>query len=351
MKNCLKPLFLSALWLSWTVLPVTSVAQHFHSDHKVIYDQDNRVESLDHPNPLLREYAHSVAGMVRKYFLYDSPPRQSKKFEDFRDDLLTVLGQDFLIENEEFFSSAYRSYLKTSAFPGEVTTVADLAYFHLDKERTLQRNMRVCAHERFAKQVVLSQCTGFLIADDLLMTAGHCMQTESHCKNFKWIFGHYQGVDKVLRDDVYGCQEVVSSRLTASVFSTRDYAIVRLDRKVKNRKPLPLNIAGHVEVGEELALIGHPSGLPMKTADNAQVTRRRINFFYANLDSYSGNSGSPVINTRTGEVEGILIQGAKDYDITENGCYVSARKVSTRRGADEKVFRINRIPDLAELIE
>lgn len=342
---------MSTCWVLQIVMPTTSFAQHFHSDHKVIYDQDNRHESLSHPNPVLREYAHSVAGMVREYFLHDNPPVKPKNFDSFRDELLKILGQDFISDNEEFFSNAYRSYLKTNTLPGKTSAAKDEQYFHLDPDRTLQRNLRVCSEERFAQQIVLSQCSGFLIADDLLMTAGHCMQTESHCKNFKWVFGHFEGADKILRDDVYGCKEVVSRRLTASIFSTRDYAIVKLDRKVKDRKALPLRLDGSVDIGEDLALIGHPSGLPMKTADNAQVTRRRINFFYANLDSYSGNSGSPVINTRTGDVEGILIQGAQDYTMTDRGCYVSATKEDTRRGADEKVFRITRIPDLEELLQ
>lgn len=343
------PLFISTVGL-WLCLS-SAFAQHFHPDHKVIYDEDNRVESLEHPDARLRDYAQSVAGMVRDYHLLAKPKVAPKEFNDFRDELLTILGQDFVQENTEFFDRAYSSYVSERKSQAIDLKVTEDKYFYLDKSRTLQRNMRVCATERFAQQEVLSNCTGFLVGEDLLMTAGHCVQTESQCENFKWVFGHFDGVDKIAKKDVYSCKEVISQKLTASIFSTRDYAIIKLDRKVKDRAPLPLKKDGWVDIGEDLAVIGHPSGLPMKTADNARVTRRRINFFYANLDSYAGNSGSPVINVNSGLVEGILIQGANDYNYTDQGCYVSARLEGTRRGSDEKVFRIPRITDLEEILE
>lgn len=327
-----------------------SYAQHFHPEHKVIYDDDNRVESLEHPDARLRDYAQSVAGMVRDYHLLRTPKAALRDFAEFRDELLSILGEDFIAQNDEFFNRAYSSYVSDKLLSQAASPENDDDYFYLDEDRTLQRNLRVCSQERFAEQEILSSCTGFLVGEDLLMTAGHCVQSESQCKKFKWVFGHFSGAEKIAKKDVYSCKELVSQKLTASVFSTRDYAIIKLDRRVENRSPLPIRKEGWVEVGDDLAVIGHPSGLPMKTADNARVTKRRFNFFYANLDSYSGNSGSPVINVNSGIVEGILIQGANDYVPTDQGCYVSAKLQGTKKGSDEKVFRIPRITDLEDLI-
>ena len=47
------------------------------------------------------------------------------------------------------------------------------------------------------------------------------------------------------------------------------------------------------------------------------------NFFVANLDTYAGNSGSPVFNTDTGLIEGILVRGEQDFVFTQAGCYLS----------------------------
>jgi hypothetical protein len=42
----------------------------------------------------------------------------------------------------------------------------------------------------------------------------------------------------------------------------------------------------------------------------------------ANLDTYGGNSGSPVFNATNHQVEGILVRGENDF-VTNGSCYVS----------------------------
>ncbi|WP_420540401.1 S46 family peptidase (plasmid) [Paenibacillus polymyxa] len=48
-------------------------------------------------------------------------------------------------------------------------------------------------------------------------------------------------------------------------------------------------------------------------------------FFVANLDTYGGNSGSPVFNSDTHEVEGILVRGEDCTRTTEFAHLVSDR--------------------------
>ncbi len=63
-------------------------------------------------------------------------------------------------------------------------------------------------------------------------------------------------------------------------------------------------------------VLGHPSGLPTKFADGANVRDNSLApSFLANLDTYGGNSGSPVFNAQTREVEGILARGEADFVI------------------------------------
>jgi hypothetical protein len=61
----------------------------------------------------------------------------------------------------------------------------------------------------------------------------------------------------------------------------------------------------------------------MKIAPNASVRSNVfVDYFGANLDAFGGNSGSPVFNENTGEVEGILVRGYQDYG-WNGSCYVS----------------------------
>ena len=37
----------------------------------------------------------------------------------------------------------------------------------------------ICAKERFSKQISAANCSGFLVAPNILVTAGHCIKSES----------------------------------------------------------------------------------------------------------------------------------------------------------------------------
>ena len=137
-------------------------------------------------------------------------------------------------------------------------------------KRTLQ-DMGVCKNERFSQQITLPRYTGFLVAKDLIVTAGHCVTSASDCSNHKWVFDYTNDKEKIAKKDVYSCTKVMGQKLTAGIFATKDYAIVKLDRAVEGRTPLKLKMKGNPKKGTEIAVIGHPSGLPLKISGGARI--------------------------------------------------------------------------------
>lgn len=214
----------------------------------------------------------------------------------------------------------------------------------------------ICSHAAFANQGTAANCSGFLIADDILVTAGHCMKSQSSCDNYKWVFDYaYESSDitaniTVDNDNVYGCKEIIAQELNSQ--NKNDFAIVRLDRKVSNRASLKVRTSGKVSKTDELVVIGHPTGLPTKIADNAFV-RANTNdiYFVTNLDTFGGNSGSAVFNAQTGEVEGILVRGEQDYVYDwSKGCRVP-KECSEDGCRGEDVTRITNIPELMKIVK
>jgi V8-like Glu-specific endopeptidase len=122
-----------------------------------------------------------------------------------------------------------------------------------------------------------------------------------------------------------------------------DFAIVKLDRRVRNHLPLTLRSSGDVVIGNDLTVVGYPEGLPLKLAGGAQVRATgAAGFFTANTDTYGGNSGSAVVNTLTHQVEGVLVWGEKDFEWTQKGCARSYRcKADACRGED--ITRISEV--------
>jgi len=180
----------------------------------------------------------------------------------------------------------------------------------------------LCADEPYGDQPVPGFCSGFMVGDDLIATAGHCISKVRDCQTTSFIFNyHVPGADGapawVPADDVYECAEIVGSVNKWS----NDYAVIRVDRPIVGHTAIPLRRTGAVESDDAvagLAVIGHPVGLPAKLADNSWITdASHPYYFQSNLDVYGGNSGSAVVSlTNAGDLyltEGILVRGNYDW--------------------------------------
>ena len=181
----------------------------------------------------------------------------------------------------------------------------------------------LCSTEPYRTQPSSAFCTGFLVGPNLIATAGHCLDA-STCATTRFVFGFRMDSATSVRstfpsDDVYSCAQVVARVET----STNDYAVVRLDRDVVGHTPLKIRRAGKIALNAALFVAGHPAGLPFKLAGGATVKGNSASsYFSANLDSYGGNSGSPVVDPATGTVEGILVRGNTDF-VWASSCYKS----------------------------
>lgn len=250
---------------------------------KVIYGTDNRLDVYQVQNALHKKLTLSTAGMIH--------------------------NSAFVEGNEKNLKDIY--------YP-----------------QTLQQVMNVCSHEKFSQQKLAPSCSGFLVGEDTLITAGHCYEGFDNpynvCRDYKWVFGyemkssiHNPTLD-IKNSDIYGCKEIINVKLNEQF----DYAIIRLDRKVTDRPILKFRESGKIPDNTSLIVIGHPSGLPTKVATGAFVTNNNEpTRFSASLDTFQGNSGSAVFNAKTGVVEGILVMGKTDYVPSDasnpNSCLVA----------------------------
>lgn len=186
--------------------------------------------------------------------------------------------------------------------------------------------VNLCGDAKFANHHSLNSCTGFLIAPDLVASAGHCFMSADDCANKKIVFQVRSSNEvtegyKVLKNAVYECQEIVKSSFNAD--NLTDFAVIRLKKKVTDRTPLKLRQKGTANLGDAVFMIGHPLGLPQVLSSKAFINDvENQHYFKANLDSFEGNSGSPVFNAKTYEVEGVLVRGEDDFvEDSSKQCY------------------------------
>ncbi|XXT20188.1 trypsin-like peptidase domain-containing protein [Sorangium sp. So ce429] len=173
----------------------------------------------------------------------------------------------------------------------------------------------VCPDERFATQPALADCSGTLIAPDLVLTAGHCIGA---CGDRSYVFDYMMTpsgqLGQITSDDVYSCADVVTWYRDVN---GADYSVVRLDRPVVGRTPATVRVASTpLPPGTDLVVHGFPRGLPLKLADGAEILSNDVDndFFVADLDTFVGNSGSGVFDLNTKELVGILVRGEDDFE-------------------------------------
>lgn len=244
------------------------IADALRAAQKVIYGTDDRQEVFALTDEWLRRDAASVVALVRTTDLVDNG-----------DDTFTLKGP------------------------------------------TLGERLGLCADEPFRSQPTIAFCSGFLVDPSIVVTAAHCVD-ESDLDDVRFVFG-YEMSDATTAETTISSRRLHHpTRILGRAIGNEgtDWCVIQLAGPVLDHPHVRVRRHGAVPDDADVHVIGHPSGLPKKVAGDAVVRdNSSARFFVANLDTYGGNSGSPVFNSGTHRVEGILVRGETDY-VSVDGC-------------------------------
>lgn len=193
---------------------------------------------------------------------------------------------------------------------------------------TLGSEERLCSGERFATDPTSAFCSGTLIDDDLVLTAGHCITSSSDCARTRFVFKYYRttasSLETVTSEDVFSCAQIVARDERVTAEGSIDYAVIRLNRSAAPRfTPAPVRRSESALVtGQRVAVIGSGSGVPLKIDSGGAVREPGDGAsFLATTDTFGGNSGSGVYDVVHHEVVGVLVEGDTDY-VARGSCQV-----------------------------
>jgi S1-C subfamily serine protease len=225
-----------------------------------------------------------------------------------------------------------------------IHAVTDSIY-QLDIGVTLSERFRLCPDEPFGDQPVIGVGTTFVLSDQLLMTAGHVFQGKLN--DYLVVFG-FEMINKVGSfQGLVVAKNIYTPKAIMHYDQDADLTVFSVSRPI-DRPALKLSKQTRFARNTAVYMIGHPSGLPKKVALNASTQDQDdTRYFFTTLDSFQGNSGSPVFNMETNEVIGVLVSGMVDYQW--NGTCNSARICSIPFCKGEKVTSLWSLPDVMEL--
>ncbi len=195
------------------------------------------------------------------------------------------------------------------------------------KVKNYGKTFNLCDCEPFQQQSIFAgpMCTGFLVKEDMIVTAAHFVN-EKNVIDLRIVFGFKMmdatsAVIQVPNKNIYQGVKLLNRvyKRMDTGGSGSDWALVKLDRKVVGQSVATLSTKG-LSCGQGVYVIGHPVGLPLKYAPGAHIMDISGAYFPADLDVYSGNSGSPVFDSDTHELLGMVVRGDnRDFRWTGNG--------------------------------
>lgn len=198
----------------------------------------------------------------------------------------------------------------------------------------------LCEGEAFADQPSAAFCSGVLIEQDLVLTAGHCVQLLG-LEQYLVVFDYYQiapGSVAATNESTYAPVEIVAERNDRAYDEPRlDYAFLRLDRRAEGRTPARLADLAALERGAPVLVVSTGGGIPLKADAGGRIEDNRLDvgdLFTATTDTARGGSGAPAFDAN-GALLGILATGEADYTWSD-GCATTRRHDSA--GPSEEEF-------------
>ena len=242
-----------------------------------------------------------------------------------------VFGEDDRKEIKD--TEGFKDFARATAVMISKENIYDNEFYSWSLRERLERQFgtnKFDENVKFLDQPAIGSCTGFLIAPDILVTAGHCINSMEDANKYVWVFDYTSESNfingrrlKFKDQNIYEVESIITSTLNDQ--TNDDYAILRLSKK-SDRAPYRFRTSGTVLENGAINTIGSPTGLPLKLSTNAIVVDNSPNnWFKSNIDSFPGNSGGPVFD-QNGFIEGILVRGAVEYS---GGRYTGDYKYDT----------------------
>jgi V8-like Glu-specific endopeptidase len=274
---------------------------------------------------MIKRIAFVFSILILGYWSYGQDKPKTEPYQFPYGDLVDTTRGVFGVDNRSEARDAvvFKDMVRATAVMIHKSKIKGNKVYSETLRTRLSRQFGVSTfHEnvKFLDQPTCATCTGFLIAPDILVTAGHCIEKMEDAEDYVWIFdftidknyNSFGGYFTIDPNEIYEVKEVMGAYFQ-SVSTYTDYSFLRLNKK-SDRPPYQFRTSGKIASYTNVFTIGSPTGLPLKLADDAWVVSNSYEKWFRNsIDGFPGNSGGPVFN-EYGLIEGIHVRGAVELN-------------------------------------
>lgn len=188
---------------------------------------------------------------------------------------------------------------------------------------SLGDHYRFCMSQPMENEKLWANCSGTLVGKDLVLTAGHCISSETDCSDKSYVFDFLSNSDipRIQNNEnlIYKCKKVLAWSKPVPRQQLVDYALIQLDREVQDRQPISIS---KTKIGQEtnLTTFGFPLGMPMKISkgyinkeDAQKNLSQKSSFAYSKMPTHGGLSGGGVYDDNYNLI-GVLVRGAANIE-------------------------------------
>jgi hypothetical protein len=224
------------------------------------------------------------------------------------------------------------------------------------KVKNYGKAFNLCVSEPFYEQSISigPLVTGFLVKDDVIATTANFV-VESNVTDLRIVFGYKMlnnstQVITLPNGRIYKGVQIIQRVYNRTHKGDRsNWALIKLDRKVEGQTIARLS-KENIFLNQPVYVLGYPCGLPLKYA-GATVHGVYKTYFAAGLDVYIGNSGSPVFDSDTHEVIGMVVHGySKDFRWTGRG-WISVIYPNAEIASEESQCTITMVSTFIDIVD
>ncbi|KAI0186229.1 trypsin-like cysteine/serine peptidase domain-containing protein [Xylaria flabelliformis] len=255
--------------------------------------------------------------------IYDPP---SAAIRDLPEIAAWMLEESLTQSRARAFSSPNLDYYSNGAGANEaifdIYLRSEVTKKHLRNNSWLKGIVALSLHFQTPSGPVDAKATGWLMSDDTVVTAGHCVYDERYgCLTSVVVMSGY-GLPKMKTEFRQGVFAAAHWRWYKTFETEHDLAFIKLDKPFKKAVTIPwtltpagkqvIKLAGYpadMEVGKVYMAEGEAMYNP-----TAEKKGRYDNMLTHMVDTYGGNSGGPVIDSQ-GNAIAVHCAGDKESNL------------------------------------